>query len=322
MATLKPDRKYSINGVTVNEFLITAHNDNKVPVGYDMKGNRIGITIHNTARLDSVAETQVEQYSRATYNNNMGGVIVHFYVDETGAWQLLPLDISGFHAADGNGPGNRRTIAVECVMDGSGSDADKKSEENCARLVAGLLKMFDFEIGDIYTHNHWYPPKYCPAFILPHWEEFKRKVQGYLGETPSAPAPTEMYRIRKSWDDAKSQIGAYTNLDGAKKAWKEGYTIYNSKGEAAYPAAPVSSESIPVTVKTFEHTLRTLRNGMSGKDVKTLQQLLFAKGYACGADDGDFGPKTERSVMDFQKACNISVDGIVGHDTFKNLWGY
>ena len=114
---LTADRKYVLNGVTVNEFLITDHNDNNVPMGYDMKGNRIGITVHNTPRLGEVAKTQAEQYARATYNNNMDGVIVHFYVDEVEAWQLLPLDISGFHAADGNGPGNRRTIAVECIMD-------------------------------------------------------------------------------------------------------------------------------------------------------------------------------------------------------------
>lgn len=107
---LTADRKYVLNGVTVNEFLITDHNDNRVPIRYNMKGNRIGITVHNTPRLSEVAKTQAEQYARATYNNNMDGVIVHFYVDEIEAWQLLPLDISGFHAADGNGPGNRRTI--------------------------------------------------------------------------------------------------------------------------------------------------------------------------------------------------------------------
>ena len=63
---LTADRKYVLNGVTVNEFLITDHNDNNVPIGYDMKGNRIGITVHNTPRLGEVAKTQAEQYARAT----------------------------------------------------------------------------------------------------------------------------------------------------------------------------------------------------------------------------------------------------------------
>jgi hypothetical protein len=57
--------------------------------------------------------------------------------------------------------------------------------------------------------------------------------------TPT-PAPTEtdkIYRVRKSWDDAKSQIGAYRILDNAKKPENcpEGYTVYDWNGNAVYP---------------------------------------------------------------------------------------
>lgn len=313
---LTADRKYVLNGVTVNEFLITDHNDNNVPIGYDMKGNRIGITVHNTSRLSEVAKTQAEQYARATYNNNMDGVIVHFYVDETGAWQLLPLDVSGFHAADGNGFGNRRTIAVECIMDGSGSEADKKSEENCAKLVAGLLKMFDFGIEDLYTHNHWYPQKYCPAYILPHWEEFRRKVQSYLGGVPEQ-KPTELYRIRKSWADVSSQIGAYTNLESAKSVCKSGYYVFDEKGNKVYPLEDMKNSMSNISVE-----LRMLRSGMSGKDVEAMQAILIAKGYSCGTygSDGDFGENTEKAVRNFQTDRKLSADGIVGEKTWAELF--
>ncbi|MDD6081836.1 MAG: N-acetylmuramoyl-L-alanine amidase [Oscillospiraceae bacterium] len=313
---LTADRKYVLNGVTVNEFLITDHNDNNVPIGYDMKGNRIGITVHNTPRLSEVAKTQAEQYARATYNNNMDGVIVHFYVDEVEAWQLLPLDISGFHAADGNGPGNRRTIAVECIMDGSGSEADKKSEENCAKLVAGLLKMFDFGIEDLYTHNHWYPQKYCPAYILPHWEEFRRKVQSYLGGVPEQ-KPTELYRIRKSWADVSSQIGAYTNLESAKSVCKSGYYVFDEKGNKVYPLEDMKNSTSNISVE-----LRMLRSGMGGKDVEAMQAILIAKGYSCGTygSDGDFGENTEKAVRNFQTDRKISSDGIVGEKTWAELF--
>ena len=313
---LTADRKYVLNGVTVNEFLITDHNDNNVPIGYDMKGNRIGITVHNTPRLSEVAKTQAEQYARATYNNNMDGVIVHFYVDEVEAWQLLPLDISGFHAADGNGPGNRRTIAVECIMDGSGSEADKKSEENCAKLVAGLLKMFDFGIEDLYTHNHWYPQKYCPAYILPHWEEFRRKVQSYLGGVPEQ-KPTELYRIRKSWADVSSQIGAYTNLESAKSVCKSGYYVFDEKGNKVYPLEDMKNSTSNISVE-----LRMLRSGMGGKDVEAMQAILIAKGYSCGTygSDGDFGENTEKAVRNFQTDRKLSADGIVGEKTWAELF--
>lgn len=51
-------------------------------------------------------------------------------------------------------------------------------------------------------------------------------------------ATKETYRVRKSWDDVKSQVGAYTILDNAKKACNkagEEYKVYNSKGECVFP---------------------------------------------------------------------------------------
>ena len=33
----------------------------------------------------------------------------------------------------------------------------------------------------------------------------------------------QLYRVRKSWSDDKSQIGAYFSLENAKKACKAGY---------------------------------------------------------------------------------------------------
>ena len=74
--------------------------------------------------------------------------------------------------------------------------------------------------------------------------------------------------------------------------------------------------------ETFTVTLRTLRKGMKGNDVKSLQRLLYSSGYSVGSsfDDGIFGEKTERGVMHFQKAAKIEVDGIVGAETFGKLW--
>ena len=55
--------------------------------------------------------------------------------------------------------------------------------------------------------------------------------------TPVAPAP-QMYRVRKSWANAASQKGAYTNLDNAKRACDaagDGYFVYDAKGVQVYP---------------------------------------------------------------------------------------
>ncbi|NCB52862.1 MAG: hypothetical protein EOM54_13465 [Clostridia bacterium] len=66
-------------------------------------------------------------------------------------------------------------------------------------------------------------------------------------------------------------------------------------------------------------TYPILRKGGTGDDVKTLQSLLNAKGYNCGAVDGDFGVKTYTAAKSFQKAKGLAVDGIVGNNTWGKL---
>ena len=211
MAILAPDKTTTLGGVTVKEYLLTKHNPNRIDMPTaQLTGKVLGVTIHNTDRIKTAAgTTPAEQYTRATVNGNMKTVRVHYYVDSTCAWQNLPLSLSGWHAADGSGNGNRRTIAIECIMNGSGDAADKRAEENAARLAAALLKQHGLGINHLYTHTHWLNVrdgrngtvdqlntmhnsyKMCPAYILPHWVEFKKKVQSYLNagtSTISAPS--------------------------------------------------------------------------------------------------------------------------------------
>ena len=55
-----------------------------------------------------------------------------------------------------------------------------------------------------------------------------------------------IYRIRKSWADAKSQIGAFKNLDGAKKACKAGYKVFDEKGNVVYPVETAKTYKVKV----------------------------------------------------------------------------
>lgn len=199
MAILKSDKATTLGGVTVNEYLLTKHNPNRIDMpSASMEGKIIGVTIHNTDWISTASgTTPAEQYTRATVNGNMNDVRVHYYVDNTCAWQNLPLNLSGWHAADGSGNGNCRTIAIECIMSSAYNSTDKKSEDNCARLAAALLKKYNLSIDHLYTHTHWLnvrdgktgstdylntarnPYKTCPLYILPHWSAFKAKVQSY-----------------------------------------------------------------------------------------------------------------------------------------------
>lgn len=264
MAILKPDKTTTLGGVTVNEYLLTKHNPNRIDMpSASMEGKIIGVTIHNTSWITTASgTTPAEQYTRATFNGNMNDVRVHYYVDNTCAWQNLPLTLSGWHAADGSGNGNRKTIAIECIMSSAYNATDKKSEDNAARLAAALLKKYNLSINHLYTHTHWLnvrdgksgstdylntaknPSKTCPLYILPHWSAFKAKVQSYMNADTSTSTNTsdkQLYRVRKSWTDAKSQIGAFASLENAKRACKSGYAVFDSSGKQVYPTTTKKS---------------------------------------------------------------------------------
>jgi TIR domain-containing protein/putative peptidoglycan binding protein len=63
------------------------------------------------------------------------------------------------------------------------------------------------------------------------------------------------------------------------------------------------------------------RRGMSGPMVAAIQAELMRVGLDPGPIDGEFGPKTERAVREFQnRRCNVAVsDGIVGALTLMIL---
>ena len=101
MAILTPDKTSTLNGLKVNEFLLTKHNLNKIDMPWAaMPQKPLGVTVHNTDWISTASgTTPAEQYTRATYNGNMGDVRVHYYVDDKCAWQNLPLTLTGWHAA-------------------------------------------------------------------------------------------------------------------------------------------------------------------------------------------------------------------------------
>ena len=141
-----------------------------------------GITIHNTEDLENVYD-DAELYARATWpNQNMGTARVHYYIDDVSCWQLLDETEIGWHAGTGTfGAGNRDTISIEIIMDGSGSEADRAAIERGALLAAVLLNRYGFGCDRLHTHRGW-NGKQCPLYLLPRWEAFKEKVNGYLKE--------------------------------------------------------------------------------------------------------------------------------------------
>lgn len=63
---------------------------------------------------------------------------------------------------------------------------------------------------------------------------------------------------------------------------------------------------------------RLLREGMTGHDVRVLQDFLTRDGFPTTID-GQFGPGTLRNVIRFQRSANLTPNGIVTYDVQKTL---
>ena len=96
-------------------------------------------------------------------------------------------------------------------------------------------------------------------------------MQSYLnsGSPPTTPAPAtkQLYRVRKSWTDAKAQIGAFSSLENAKKACKAGYAVFDSNGKQVYPAK-----------KSVDEVAREVIQGKWGNGAERKKRLTEA-GY-------------------------------------------
>ena len=199
---LTPDKTTIINGVKVHEYLLANHNINKITLPPIRSKPLIGVTMHNTENLPRV-EDDAEQYTRATVNGNMGTVRTQLYADDLGAWQDLELDRCNWTCADGSGPGNMQTIAIECIMSGKTGAENVKARDNAARLAAYLLHQNGLTADNLYTHTYWlhvrdghtklsdtadidkwctapHSYKTCPYYIIPDWLGFKKLVDGYI----------------------------------------------------------------------------------------------------------------------------------------------
>ena len=61
--------------------------------------------------------------------------------------------------------------------------------------------------------------------------------------------------------------------------------------------------------------------GSTGNDVKQIQAALAFAGYLLTAPDGVYGPLTKQAVQRFQSDKGLTIDGIVGSNTWSALMG-
>ena len=106
-------------------------------------------------------------------------------------------------------------------------------------------------------------------------------------------------------------VKAYQKSMGLKQDGKAGTLTLNALYNAA-DAAKTTYE--PATNSS------TLEYGDSGERVRLLQDALKGLGYSVGKVDGKFGLLTRAAVIAFQRAKNITADGLAGTKTLELLY--
>lgn len=217
------------------------------------------VVIHNTAN-DAPASNEIS-YMR----NNNAEVSFHYAVDDKEIVQGIPDNRNAWASGDGHGEGNMEGIHIEICYSKSGGAKFTAAEKNAAEFAAYLLKKYGWGVNKLTKHQD-YDGKYCPHRTLDlGWARFVNMVKSYLGTTTDKPSNSngQLYRVRKSWDDAKSQIGAFEILDNAKKVCEPGYTVYDKDGKAVYTVKNTdsSNNSGSTTGYTGDITYRAYVNG-------------------------------------------------------------
>ena len=192
-----------------------------------------GICIHNTAN-DASASNEISYMQSNGFSTSF-----HIAVDDLEAIQGIPFNRNAWHAGDGvSGEGNRNYIAVEICYSKSGGNKFLNAEKRAAVEVAALLKEYGWNISNVKKHED-FSDKYCPHRTLDlGWQRLLNMINEELNKLKGHIPTDNLYRVRRSWSEPATQIGAFSILENAIKYVDKnpGYIAFNSLGKQVYPS--------------------------------------------------------------------------------------
>lgn len=166
----------------------------------------IGQTVHNTGNTHPTAGDEMHaKYFQNVEDADKYYVAAHLFVDADSITQIIPLSEVAYHAGDGKGDGNRKTISVEICE----SENYEQCEENGKYLLSALNMYYG---GSIYKHQD-FNNKYCPRRIIPHWEDFKSDIYDIMKYYSGEIMNIQTIKQRVDWFGTEKQIEV-NNIDG------------------------------------------------------------------------------------------------------------
>ena len=255
-----------------------------------------GLMLHSVGCPQPNASVFIKNWNTPSY----GTACVHGFIDgnDGTVYQTLPWNHRGWHCASGpKGSGNNTHIGVEmcepasirytggssftCSNLSAARTSVKKTYEAAVELFAYLCKLYGLNPtadGVIISHreghargiasNHGDPEHLWNGLGMGYtMNTFRKDVKEKMqGGTVKPDETKEMYRVRKSWEDAVSQKGAFHELENAKKCAdaNKGYAVFNTSGKQVYPKTDFSPYLVEVTATDLN-----IRKGPGTNYVKT-----------------------------------------------------
>lgn len=190
---------------------------------------------------------------------------------------------------------DQRAVTIECASDKTEPYAmNSKVYDSLIKLCTDICKRNGKKkllwLGDrnktlnytpksdemVLTIHRWFANKSCPGdWLYARLGDLAAKVTAAFGTGASADkAASQLYRVRKTWADSKSQKGAFSVLANAKKCAdsNKGYSVFDENGKKVYPAdAPSTKKSIDAIAR------EVIRGDWGNGDAR--RQKLTAAGY-------------------------------------------
>lgn len=229
---------------------------NKLISGYNHNAGSVSrikyIVIHYTGALgDAKANCNYfaggNRNASAHYFVGYDGAIWQSVEDKNIAWHCGAPSYKHAECRNANSIGIELCVRKRNTASMGATDKDWYFEdatvEAAAELTRYLMDKYNVPASHVIRHYD-VAGKICPnPYVYNNtghtWDGFKRLISGTASAGGSQ--TDKLYRVRKSWEDAKSQIGAYSSLDNAKKDCKDGYTVYDWDGKAVYSKAAAGS---------------------------------------------------------------------------------
>lgn len=230
-----------------------------------VKINPIGIQIHSIGCAQGTAKAVADYWNSAS-----ASALVHYIVDSDEPGKVLRTLPENYYSWADAGFGNRNLITMElCESDfmryisGASYEItnDFKFKEDITRsyqtavlLCADICRRYGWDpltklsngLYLISSHNEGRLNGTSSAHVDPShiWpkigktmDDFRSDVLEVLAENKPfdiLPTSNEWFRVRKTWEDYASQLGAYTIKANAIEACPYGYRVYDNDGKLVY----------------------------------------------------------------------------------------